>query len=98
MNYNLFEQSNYEKFLEFDAENPVIYELFVSYAKQVKDAGHKRFSAEAIINRIRWHVSVETRGDSFKINNNHKPFYARKLVKEYPEFEGFFQFREQTKM
>ena len=36
---------------------------------------------------------IGTRGDSYKVNNNWSPFYARLLVLYDPGFEGFFAMR-----
>ena len=83
-----------EKFEVYDKENPVVYELFVKFAKEAKSSGRKTFSANAIFERIRWFVDVETSGDSFKVNNNYRPYYARKMMQEFLEFEGFFRTRE----
>lgn len=83
------------EFANFHLANQHIYRFFVHYAMDVKRAGFKQFSARAIIHRIRWHYTVETNSeDSFKINNNHSPYYARKMMREYPEFKEFFSLRK----
>lgn len=90
------EKSHLEKkFERYHAENPNVYDLFVRYVKEVIAAGHKRYSANAIFERIRWHVMVETRGDKFKLNNNYRAFYARMFMERNPQFEGFFETRKQ---
>ena len=72
-----------------------VWRLFVQYACDAKAAGRQRYSAKAILERIRWHVSIETAGDAFKINNNWAPDLARKLARELPdEFADFFETRE----
>lgn len=83
-----------DQFESFDKANPRVWELFVRFAEQAKAAGQKRYSSDAILHRIRWHINIETHGDDFKINNNFSSRYARKLVAERPEFEGFFSLRE----
>ena len=83
------------QFAKFHAENPGVYQKFVVYAHDVREAGFNQFSARAIIHRIRWHMDIETKsGDGFKINNNHSPYYARKMMREYPEFKDFFSLRK----
>ncbi len=82
-----------EKFWIYHKENPHVFELFVKYAIQLRKTGRRHYSAQAIIERIRWHVEVETMGDEFKMNNNYGGCYARLLVVTHPEFDGFFQFR-----
>ena len=48
--------------------------------------------AEFIFNAIRWETDINATGE-FKINNNAKPFYARKFMKEHPQYNGFFRKR-----
>ena len=82
-------------FVRFHENNPLIYTLFVRYAMDVKEAGFQRFSSRAIVHRIRWWYTVETRSDDgFRINNNHSPYYARKMMREYPDFKDFFSLRK----
>jgi hypothetical protein len=32
--------------------------------------------------------------DGYKLNNNFKPFYARKFMREYPAYVGIFELRK----
>lgn len=80
-------------FSEYHEKNPQVYVLFKKYAQMALDRGFKKFSAKAIFERLRWHYSVETEGDEFKLNNNYTAYYARKLMAE-PEFMGFFELRK----
>jgi hypothetical protein len=83
------------RFAEFDAANPRVYTLFVRFAREVRRA-RPRYSADAILHRIRWEIALTTvSDDGFKINNVYSSRYARKLMKEFPdEFGGFFQLRK----
>jgi len=94
MQGHLFEGiKDLSKYEEYDRKNPQIYEMFRRFTLEAVRLGRKRFSAEAVINRIRWETMV--RGDDeFKINNNIKPYYSRKFMNEFPECEGFFQLRK----
>lgn len=83
-----------QAFWVFHEANPHVWELFKRYAFEVKRTGRPRYSVQAIFERIRWHVAIETRGDDFKINNNYRACYARLLILEHPEFAGFFVTRE----
>ena len=60
--------------------------------------GFANYSAKAIFERIRWEVdSVGADGKlEFKLNNNWPSFYARRFMKMYPEYQGFFRTRRQT--
>ena len=82
-----------ETFDRFDRESPNVWRLFKSFTFQAINAGHKHYSADAIVHRIRWHTSVETRGDDFKINSNHVAYYARKFAELFPEHAAFFRMR-----
>ena len=83
-----------EKFDIYDKENPHVYLLFIKFAREAECSGRSNYSSNAIFERIRWFVDVETSGDTFKINNNYRPYYARKMMQDYPEFGGFFRTRE----
>jgi hypothetical protein len=82
-------------FETFDRDHPEVYRLFVQLANQMRDAGRKRYSADAILHRIRWHFDVNThRRGGFKINDHFSSRYARKLIAQDPTFDGFFTLKE----
>lgn len=85
-----------ERFEQFHSRNPVVYRLFKDYAWVVKRAGRSRFSADAIVQRIRWFMAFEGDGrEEFKINDHYTALYARKLMTEEPDaFGGFFELRK----
>lgn len=84
-----------QKFFAYHEKNPHILPLFLKFAKQAKSVGFSHYSIRAIVNRVRWHINIETKDvDGFKMNNNYSSRYARLLVKENPEFEGFFRNRQ----
>ena len=89
-------EKNKRAWWEWHKQNPEVYELFKKYTFEAINAGHKHYSAYAIVERIRWHTEVETKGDEFKINNNHRPYYARLFMHHYKDHEGFFRLRELT--
>jgi hypothetical protein len=76
-------------FEEYDRRNPKIWVLFVKYAKQAKYSGRSKYSAKSIFEVIRWNETIAKNG-RFKVDNNFAPFYARKMMAVYPDFEGFF--------
>lgn len=77
-------------FWQYHTENPEVFQLFLRFARQAKRAGMKRYGAKSIVERIRWHIAIETNDPEYKLNNNYTSRYARLLEREYPEFEGFF--------
>ncbi len=84
-------------FLEFDQCNPEVWEMFKSFARELICAGQRKFSADAILHRIRWQIAINNisnpNGDRYKINNNFSAFYARKWRTENREFADFFSTR-----
>ncbi len=82
-----------EAFEDFHLKNPRVFELFRHFANQAYAAGHKHYSADAIMHRVRWETSIETTGRAFKINNNHVAYYARRLMETSPMHKGFFRTR-----
>lgn len=81
------------RFERFHRANPAVYDLFRRFAREAMASGRERFSADAILHRIRWYVAIETKGD-FKCNNDCAAFYARMLIAEQPAFAGFFELRK----
>lgn len=82
------------RFNRFHMENPHVFQLFVKYALEAKRRGYDRFGAKAIIERMRWHLNIETTGDYFLLNNDFTAHYSRKAMDEIPELKGFFHLRE----
>lgn len=82
-----------QQFEEFDRDNPEVWRLFVHYANMAIASGHAHYSSDCVLHRLRWHTSVETRGDEFRLNNNFAAAYARKFEREYPQHRGFFRLR-----
>ena len=80
------------RFARFHKANEHIFDMFRDYAFAAKDAGMNRYSADAILHRIRWNINVETKRAEGqpKINDHYSSRYARMLIDIYPEFDGFF--------
>jgi len=85
-----------EAFAKFDRENPHVYERLKAEALSFRrTTGVKHVGMDLIIARLRWLHAFETKGDTFKLNNNFKSYYARKLMRNVPELAGLFRVREQ---
>lgn len=80
-------------FRAFHAQNPQVYLVFKKFAEEVRSAGRRRFGVRAIGERMRWYTMIETRGDDFKINNNHQACYGRLLMLEDPFYRQVFSRR-----
>jgi len=80
-------------FNTYDRENPHIWDAFKKYAFEAKAKGFQNYSANGIFEIIRWQTK-HSGNDGFKVNNNYRPDYARKMMREFPAFKGFFRIRE----
>lgn len=82
------------RFKEFHRENPSVYHEFKKLAHEMKSAGVRKYSAQAIIYVLRWHRDLQTGGDVFQINNDFTSIYARLMIYDQPEFKDFFEIRD----
>ena len=80
-------------FKKYDQENPKIWESFKKFSFEAKEKGFKNYSANGIFEVIRWHTELDSIG-FYKVDNNYRADYARKMMNEFREFEGFFRVRE----
>ncbi len=79
----------YAAFQAFDKENPHVFQEIVKITNQVRER-RAHWGMQALFERLRWISEFQTLGDPFKMNNNHGPFYVRKLEAVYPELKGFY--------
>ena len=88
-----------ERFKLFHEANPQVWELFKKFTFEAIAAGLAHYSSDAVAQRIRWHTTVETKpvaeGDSTKINDHYRAYYARMFHREFPQHDGFFRNRVQ---
>jgi hypothetical protein len=81
----------------FHNEHPEVWEYFVKFTLERIRRGFKHYSSNAIFERIRWELGDvgEDGVEQFKLNNNYRPFYARRFMRVYPQYDGFFRTRVQ---
>lgn len=85
-------------FIKYHKENPHIWQLLKRFAFEAKNAGVTKIGISLLIERIRWEVQVVVKSkDGYKINNNHRAFYARRLMRKFPELASLFEIRKQRK-
>jgi hypothetical protein len=90
-----FDRTIQERFEEFHAAHPEVYTYLLALAREVRHKGYKRYGIGALWERLRWHFQIEEAlGEDFKLNNDFRSRYARKLMQEQPELDGFFEIRE----
>ena len=80
-------------FDKFHADNPHVYEWFKRNALALQARGRTHYSARTMLHAFRFHTDMTTTDDTFKINNNWSPWYARMLMEDEPTLEGFFETR-----
>jgi len=85
-----------ERFVAFHSENPQVWELFRRFTFDVLRRGFTHYSANAIFQRIRWHVDIETTGSELKLNDHYHTWYARMFIAKNPDHTGFFELRKLT--
>ena len=83
-----------ESFQAFHAANPKVYERIVGMTFELFHRGFTRCGIEMIFSQLRWMYYLQTKGDNYKLNNNYRALYARKVMQDYPELDGFFRIRE----
>jgi len=83
-----------EKYRIWIAANPHVLDVFEALAEPRIRAG-KRVGAKALAERVRWESALRTKGDPWRINNNHVAFIARDLIKRRPEWADAFETRHQ---
>lgn len=77
----------------FDALNPEVYDTLVDLAYEAKESGTSKIGIGLIWEVMRWRMMIATRGDDFKLNNNFRSRYVRRLIEEHPDLESMFNLR-----
>ena len=83
-----------ERFERFHSLNPHVFESLRDLALEMKANGHVHGGISMLYEVARWQLTFRTTDPDFKLNNNYKPLYARKLMAEVSGLEGFFLLRE----
>ena len=82
------------EFMTFHLANPRVYELLVYFARQAKASKRDTYSIDAVYQRVRWHVDIETRStDGWKLNDHHRAYYSRLIMEQENDLAGFFRTR-----
>lgn len=78
------------KFWRWLVRNEHVWKEFIRWSRESKKSGRKRYSASAIVHRMRWDTEVVSR-NRFKMSDSVTPYLSRLLMAEYPEeFAGYF--------
>ena len=81
------------RFEKFHALNPHVFNALRDLALSLKRGGQRQYSIAALFEVLRFRGALRTQGDGFKLNNSYRALYARKLMKDVPDLQGFFETR-----
>jgi hypothetical protein len=84
-----------QRFRHFHEANPWVFGALVSLTREYVERGAQRVSINMLCEVIRYQYGRTVGGDTYKLNNNHRAFYARLLMQEHPEWDGLFATRAQ---
>ena len=73
------------EFEKFDAENPSVMKELVALARKAKKTGVMHYGIGALFEILRWHRRIEKGDREFKLNNNHRALYARRIMELFPD-------------
>jgi hypothetical protein len=83
-----------ERFREFHAANPDVYDELVRLARRARARGHRRMGIELCFGALRWNRFMQTTGEGgFKLNDHFTSRYARLIQAQEPDLQGFFELR-----
>ncbi len=85
--------SIYDAFVAFHCANPQVYQTLRRMALAMRRRGVKQFGIAALFEVLRYENALRTSGEEFKLNNNYRSFYARLLMEQESELDGFFETR-----
>ena len=88
----------------FHEAHPRVWELFNRFTRELIARDCQHGGVGNVWERIRWEtIEAQTGESEFKLNNNHRAFYARRWMKINPQYgpsdpelnDGFFRKRKQ---
>lgn len=82
-----------EAFKKFHVQNPDCYKWFKNYFYYFKGRGKKHISAKLIAECVRQEPTLKTKGQLYKLDNSFISSYARLLVRDFPQYAKYFEFR-----
>lgn len=82
------------RFTSFHERNPWVLTALEKLTAQQLAAGQTRVGVGMLFEVLRWHHSLSTSGDPWKLNNDYRALYARALLAAHPEWDGVFETRQ----
>jgi hypothetical protein len=88
-------QTIQQAFEAFHAANPWVYRAFERLTGDWIERGRTRIGIGMLTEVIRWQYGRQTvSADGFKINNNFRSRYVRRLIEDHPSWADAFETRE----
>lgn len=81
-----------ERAERFHARNPAVYAFAVSISRYTRRRGVPHYGIGAVWEIMRFKY-LETHGDVYKLNNNYRAWYARRIMATEADLRGFFTVR-----
>lgn len=89
------DQSIEARFARFHEANPHVYDAICACVALAWRHGVRKGSMRNIYEKLRWDHYIATKGEEqWVLNDHYVPMYARKVMDEHPEWEGFFELRK----
>ncbi|MCX4666428.1 hypothetical protein OG453_07065 [Streptomyces sp. NBC_01381] len=83
-----------ERFEAFHRLNPWILEQLEVLTADCVDRGLRRVGIGMLFEVLRWQYGRATRGEPWKLNNDFRSRYARRLLEQHPEWLPLFETRQ----
>jgi hypothetical protein len=84
------------QFKRFHEANPQVYRALADKAEQLLREGRTRIGIAELVEELRYDHRIGTRGEPFKINNNHRAFYSDMLMERIPALRDLIETRVRT--
>lgn len=82
------------EFQKFHSAHPEVYAQLARLTRDAKTAGFHHFGVRTIWERMRWYFVMERpSGSAWKLNDHFTSYYARLLMANEPDLNGFFETR-----
>jgi hypothetical protein len=84
-----------QAFWDFHEEHPSVYDTLVMLARDWKERRVQRIGIATVFETARYLLEIERDDDGLKLNNNHRAYYARLIMRDEPDLEDIFRLRQQ---
>jgi len=82
-----------QRFMAWLEANPDVYPTIVGLAREAKTAGKRAIGMKALWEVARWTLSMRTRGDDYRWNNDYTAPMARLIQEREPDLAHMFETR-----